>query len=191
MDTAVGPYTITDLLRMRQETKERLEMIGGEVFVVPTSSVLHQGVLIRFIHALFVRVDLAGAGNILCAPIDVRLSDVDVVQPDLVVVLANGDATLAREAIVGPPALVVEIVSPTSRVQDLHLKRRYYAEAGIPEYWIVDLGPRSVLVLSDPAGGSYRTETTFAEGGTLRSAIIREFAVPVADLFPPTTEGEA
>jgi Uma2 family endonuclease len=189
MVATLEPYTVADLRRLREETKDRLEMIEGEVFVVPKSSVLHQGASVRLTHALFVQVELAGTGRVLCGPIDVKLSDVDVVQPDLVVILPNGGARLAPEAIVGLPALLVELVSPTSRVQDRQVKRRIYAMAAVPEYWLVDLASRIVAVLTDPVEGDYRTEVTVGEGDTLRSATIPGVEIAVADLFPPSFKG--
>jgi hypothetical protein len=81
------PYTVADLRRLREETKDRLEMIEGEVFRRTEIQRSAPGASVRLTHALFVQVELAGTGRVLCGPIDVKLSDVDVVQPDLVVIL--------------------------------------------------------------------------------------------------------
>ena len=57
--------------------------------------------------------------------------------PDLVVVLSGNEAVTGERMIEGAPDIVVEVLS-SDRNRDLVRKRQAYAEAGIPEYWIVD-----------------------------------------------------
>ena len=79
----------------------------------------------------------------------------------------------------------MEIVSPDDPNRDLVEKRREYAAAGIPEYWIVDPRPGhrciAVLTLED---GEYRGEFV-GEGGTVESRLLPGFAVAVADCLDP------
>ena len=75
-----------------------------------------------------------------------QLSDVDVVVPDLVVVLSENDI-ITDTRIVGAPDLIVEILSPSTRTNDENLKRRLYEQAGVPNYWIVDPDANSVTAL--------------------------------------------
>ena len=187
MVTTLGPYTVVDLERMREESKDRLELIDGEVFVVPAPNIGHQDVQANLVFEFVGQIARRGRGRVFPAPTDLRFSDVRDVQPDLIVVLPGDGATINPERIEGVPSLVVEIVSPSSRVQDRRVKRALYADAGVPEYWIVDHAARSVVVLSDPANGDYRTETTYGDGDTVRSATILDITVPVADIFPPIT----
>ena len=70
------------------------------------------------------------------APIDLILTEQDVFVPDLVVVCDPGH--ISKRGIEAPPALVVEILSPSTRAQDRGLKARRYAELGVEHYWIVD-----------------------------------------------------
>ncbi|MCA9011853.1 MAG: Uma2 family endonuclease, partial [Planctomycetaceae bacterium] len=79
-------------------------------------------------------------------------SDNDVVQPDLVVVLAE-NRIITQTRIRGVPDLVIEILSPSNRKYDTELKKQLYEQFGVPEYWIVD--PDECLVsryLLDAAG---------------------------------------
>ena len=78
--------------------------------------------------------------------------------------------------------LVLEVVSEDNPQRDYAIKRRDYAEAGIPEYWIVDGQQQtvSVLPLQD---GAYVEHGVFGVGAAVASALLPGFAVDVADLF--------
>ncbi|MBI3463073.1 MAG: Uma2 family endonuclease, partial [Planctomycetes bacterium] len=80
--------------------------------------------------------------------------------------------------------LVMEVVSEgaESRKRDLETKRREYAAAGIPEYWIVDPEEQKVTVLTLD-GGTYRVHGEFRPGETATSVLLRGFAVAVRDVF--------
>jgi len=78
--------------------------------------------------------------------------------------------------------LVMEIVSPTDRQRDLVTKRREYALAGIPEYWIVDGEQQSIIVLT-LAGESYQVHGTFGPGQQAGSVLLPGFVVDVAEVF--------
>jgi Uma2 family endonuclease len=77
-----------------------------------------------------------GLGEVFNAPIDVILTPQDVVQPDLVVV--TDAAQVSQRGIEGPPALVVEVLSPTTGDRDRTVKARRYAALGVRHYWLVD-----------------------------------------------------
>jgi Uma2 family endonuclease len=64
-------------------------------------------------------------------------------RPDLMIVPAEGPADIA----VDPPLLIVEILSPSNRLDDLIIKRSKYADGRLPWYWIVDLDEASLTVL--------------------------------------------
>jgi Uma2 family endonuclease len=185
MVTTLGPYTAADLLRMREETDERLELIDGEVFVVPSPNEGHQTSSSILVHAFVGQITLKGLGRVYHAPFDVLISDDRVVQPDLLVVLNEDRAAVGPDGVVGRPSLVVEIVSPTNRMHDLRRKRALYADAGIPEFWLVDPALRSVVVLTEPSAGDYRTERVYTERAVVRSVTIPVVEIAVTDLFPP------
>lgn len=73
-------------------------------------------------------------------------------QPDVVVV-ADDEASQPR--LTRPPLLVVEVISPSSRSLDLGAKRLAYAQAGVPQYWVVDPEPPIELVVLEPQGPTY------------------------------------
>lgn len=116
----------------------RHEIIGGNHYVNPAPSTYHQTVSRRIQFQLYSKIELTKKGVVYYAPVDVQLGDHDIVQPDLVVVLADRQRIITPTKIKGVPDMVVEILSPTSMENDCTLKRGVYEKAGIPEYWIVD-----------------------------------------------------
>lgn len=115
---------------------ERWEIIGGVAFdMSPAPSTQHQSVAGR----IFSRLERQLSGK-LCipfiAPTDVRLSDSDVVQPDILVVCDQ--AKIQPSHIEGAPDLAVEVLSPSTSLKDLREKKRLYQQAGVREYLVVD-----------------------------------------------------
>jgi Uma2 family endonuclease len=85
-------------------------------------------------------------------------------------------------------ALIVE-VAESSFFYDTTTKAGLYAEKGIPEYWVLDLENRRLLVFRDPApipagGASYRTQKVFGPADSVSPLAAPSASVAVADLLP-------
>ena len=160
------PLTVADLEPFPDDG-HRNELLDGTLIVSPAPSLQHQRVHSRFMYAL------TGACpeelEVFSAPTDVALGDDTCMQPDLLVVRTG----LTGARITEPPVLVVEILSPSSRLIDLNLKRARYERAGVPSYWVIDPdGPSLVAwelrddsyveVASTSAGESWSAERPFA-----------------------------
>ena len=83
---------------------------------------------------------------------------------------------------------MTEVVSPDDPARDLVVKRADYAEAGIPEYWIVDPRNKTVTVLA-LAGNDYVEHGAFTPGDTATSPLLPGFAVDVTALFAAPRPG--
>ncbi|MFN7813048.1 MAG: Uma2 family endonuclease [Planctomycetia bacterium] len=116
----------------------RHEIIDGDHYMTPAPSTAHQTVSKRLQHQLYTQIELAGLGLVFNAPVDVQLTDHDIVQPDLVVVLAARTRMITPTKINGVPDLIVEILSPSTAANDTSLKKQLYARTGVGEYWIAD-----------------------------------------------------
>jgi Uma2 family endonuclease len=116
----------------------RHELVAGEHVVNPAPSTYHQTISRRIHFQLYTQIELQGRGEVFYAPTDLELSPHDIVQPDLLIVLAPSRSTITETRIIGPPQLIVEILSPSSSDLDRHAKKDLYQRAGVPEYWIVD-----------------------------------------------------
>lgn len=126
------PLTRADLEAMPDDG-HRFELIDGVLLVSPSPRPVHQRVVARLVVAL--TAVCPPELEVLPAPVDVVLADDTVFIPDVVV----GERTaFTRQALVGPPVLAVEVLSPRTRLVDLELKRAKLQEAGCPHYWLVD-----------------------------------------------------
>jgi Uma2 family endonuclease len=159
---------------------KRWEIIGGQAFdMTPVPLVRHQHIAGH----LFSRLAAALVGKPcqpFISPVDVKLSEVDVVQPDLVVV-CNLDQ-VKRTHIEGPPTIAVEILSPSSVGHDHVRKFQLYARSGVCEYWIVTPYPPlvEVYVLD---GDHFRLAAGYEQHDLLRSPTVPDLAVVLSDVF--------
>jgi Uma2 family endonuclease len=119
---------------------KRYELLEGDVHGTPAPSPLHQWVSKRLQRQLEAYFETRGLGRVYNAPIDVILTSHDAVQPDLVVVT---DLTqVSARGVEGPPALLVEVLSPATSVYDRTTRSRRYAALGVPHLWLLEPRPR-------------------------------------------------
>lgn len=131
------PLTADDLDALPDDG-HRYEIVDGTLIVSPGPELRHQVVQARLLATLISSCpdDLI----VFATPTDLLLADDTVVQPDVLVVRR---ADVRGRRLTATPALVVEILSPSTRLIDLNLKRARYERAGVPAYWAVDPdGPR-------------------------------------------------
>jgi Uma2 family endonuclease len=76
--------------------------------------------------------------------------------------------------------LAVEVADTTARY-DATLKRDMYARAGVPEYWVLDIGARRLIVHRHPAGGTFGEIDTLPEGAAVFAGGVQ---IPVSELLP-------
>jgi Uma2 family endonuclease len=164
----------------------RHEIIDGVHYVTPSPNLSHQELVLRLALALGHRLeDRPDRGRLFVAPLDVVCSFHDVVEPDLVFVAPDQLDILTDQNIQGAPALVIEILSPSTRRRDQGVKRRLYDRSGVREYWLVDSATASVTILRRHPDGSFRTlaQLTASERDTLRTPLLPGWSLALARLF--------
>lgn len=137
MTTATGlpqgrPLTAADLETMPDDG-HRYELIDGALIVTPSPAVPHQ----RVVGNLYVLLRAACTEEleVMLAPLDITVSEITVLQPDLLVAPRT---TLAGRKMVGLPVLAVEVLSPSTLLIDLNLKHAAFQRAEVGSYWVVD-----------------------------------------------------
>jgi Uma2 family endonuclease len=159
---------------------ERWELVDGQAFAMtPSPGFRHQHVCGAIYAEL--RAFLKGKPcQALVSPLDVKLSERDVVQPDVLVVCDLGK--IRETHIEGAPDLVVEILSPSSTSHDRARKLALYARYGVREYWIVTPYPHLVEVLV-LRGAGYRVHRVFTRSDTLTSPTLRGLRLDLTEVF--------
>lgn len=179
--TLPNPFTYDDYIALPDDGK-RYEIIEGEVSMTPAPSPRHQEVQIRISSALFFHVDKHSLGRVFSSPIDLVLSMVDVVQPDLLFVARDREHIIAKKNIVGIPNLIVEILSPSSTTRDQKEKLSLYQRYGLPEYGIVDPDSQAVDVFVSAANRLEKVET-LKTGEQLHSRQIPGLILELGEIF--------
>ena len=164
------------------ESMLHIEYIDGEIVMAPAATVPHQRVVRKLFFALQKFVEEGGLGEIFLSPLDVVLPSGDVVQPDLFYLTAEEAERVAEaKRVHGAPPFLVEILSPGSIRHDKVTKRNLYEQNGVREYWIVDVGKKSIaqLVLRK----KHYVLTELGVVGTIRSSALAGFESNVGELL--------
>jgi Uma2 family endonuclease len=147
--------TLEELDRLPDDFN-RYELLAGELFVTPAPRTRHQIIVTRLTDAMSPYVRRKKLGLVLAAPVDVTLEQEGRVQPDVLFITRERLDIVTKEGVLGPPDLVVEILSESSSSADRKDKRDLYKRSGVKEYWIVDPEQDSMLLYrwsegADPA----------------------------------------
>jgi len=158
------------------------ELSDGKVEVLEMPTPEHQRIVRRLAGQFEAWLSEHQAGEVLFAPVPVRLWSGKFREPDIVVYLTAHLDRIA-ESFAGPPDLVVEVLSPSTREADLTAKFREYAQASVREYWIVDPEVRGIQVHT-LREGRYVPVGHFGAGQTAPSLVLPGFEAAVEEILP-------
>lgn len=134
-------YTVADY----SQWEGRWELWNGVAVAMSPSPVgAHAKLVARFVTALSTAIDASACAATVLVEIDWIVSDDTVVRPDVTIVCGSEPAGHVKTA----PALVVEVLSESTRERDLVFKRALYEEQGVPWYFIVDPEEKTLRVLA-------------------------------------------
>ena len=175
---AQGQWSKGDYFNLSAETNRLIEFSDGHIKVLPMPTVSHQRIVAFLYRTLWAFTSIRGLGTVLFAALPMRLREDKYCEPDILFMLtANSDRI--HEQFWQGADLVMEVVSEDRR-HDMEVKRVEYAEAGIPEYWIVDPRESKILVLV-LEGDTYVVHGEFTTEQIATSRLLPGFAVNVAD----------
>ena len=175
-----GCWGAEDYLWLTDHTRRLVELTDGYLEILPMPSRGHQRILAYLYTAFQTHLRSIG-GEALFAPLRLRVADSKFREPDLLLVRDSHDARSGDRFWTGAD-LVVEVVSPDNPERDFLQKREDYAEAGIPEYWIVDARSESITVLH-LQGTAYVEHGLFHRQECATSKILDAFGVDVEQVF--------
>jgi len=182
---AQGTWSEEEYLTLTQGSNHLVEFSHGnlEFLAMPTRT--HQKIVFFLSQMLYAFLSTRGLGTVLFAPLRVRLWAGKFREPDLVVMLAE-HRDREHEAFFDGADLVIEVVSDDDPARDLVTKRREYAQAGIPEYWIVEPQTEMMIVLCLDQG-QYVEYGRFGRGAIATSALFGELEIDITHMFDQAT----
>jgi Uma2 family endonuclease len=172
--------TYEDLLALPDAGSTRYELLDGELLVTPAPTIRHQRAVGRIYAALLAYTSTYG-GEALVGPVDVYFADVTVFEPDVVALRHDSLDRIEAKRLVGPPDVVVEVSSPSTRRTDLVRKRRVYEREGVPEFWFVDLDADQVHVYRLGPDGVYGSPSVALPDGEVTSHVLDGFVIAAED----------
>ena len=174
--------TFDEFVELPEELHKGAELFDGMVHVsspVPK----HQDAAFNVAAALqrWCRAE-PGRGKMIIEYL-VRINVRSGYKPDVAWYSADRIPDRDAPAALAPPSIVVEVLSPSTRSDDLMRKPGGYASVGVEEMWSVDVDNLSVMLLRRPVGAGYAEVNDVPADGAMTSPLLPGFSLAVADVF--------
>lgn len=177
------PDRVQNELVREDQPWPRYELIDGELLVShweEESDVsasprrVHQRAVRELMWLLHPYVERFALGEVLMAPLDVRLTPDSLVQPDLLVAPPGADGRPESNEPVTALLIAAEVLSPSTAGNDRLKKRAFFAKQGVPEYWVVDTATELIEVSrpTDPRVELYARELHWLPTGASEPLVI-------------------
>jgi Uma2 family endonuclease len=173
--------TYDDYARLTPTDSGNYELHNGKIIFMPSPLSPHQNI------SMNLSVEMGGfirqnkLGKLLAAPMDVRFTPNDVVQPDLLFI-SNEKLDRIKRIVEGAPDLVVEIKSDGNTATDMSYKKYLYETSGVLEYWIIYPNKKTISVYT-LMEDELRFQKTLTLADTLKSMVLTNFEMSVAAIF--------
>jgi len=181
------PISLEEYERMVEagvfKEEARLELIRGEIVVMAAIGLPHEVCVARLTTLL--ATNTVGRAIVWPQNNSIRIPNHSRPQPDVTLLRWRDDYYAAKSPTPEDVLLVVE-VADRSLASDRTVKGPLYAEAGIPEYWIVNLRDEVVEIYSNPVGGKYKSVKRAKPGETLPLPGGLEGAIAVGEIMGGT-----
>ncbi len=175
-------YTWDDFIALDDD--DRRELIDGELVEIEVPTFTHEEIVAGFAYFLRAWAEAGHGGRVLASGYKIRISDRRGLMPDVQFYRRENTSPAGQEQglVRGRADLVVEIISPSSRRYDRVKKLHWYAQVGVPEYWIVDPYARTFerLVLR---GETYAIAASLEDGETFRPESFDGLEIPLVKIW--------
>jgi Uma2 family endonuclease len=173
--------TYEDLLDTPDDGK-RYEILEGDLYVTAAPNLAHQHCVGMLLQIIGPHVRERGLGRIYVAPADVLLSNISVVEPDLVFISRQRLDLLTPANVRGTPDLAIEVLSPSTERTDRGRKMQIYGQYGLEHYWLVDPAARFVEAYR-LVEGRYELAARARDDEPLCAPPFPELTIPLAELW--------
>ena len=174
-----------EFLELTKDTEERYEYIDGEIYLLTSPKTRHQTALAE-VFVVFYNWFQGKKCRPFVAPYDITLKrnkeNINIVQPDIMVICDLEEKLNDNDYYMGVPALVVEILSESTRRKDLIKKLDLYMSCDVREYWVVNPMSREVTVYHFE-DKDFSNNITFRKSETVESYIFAGLSVKLDRIF--------
>ncbi len=177
-------WTYSDLEKyFPQDLSIKVEIIDNQIFIMPTPNFYHQKISMKLSREMSFFAEKYELGEVLTAPMDTKLDEDNVVQPDILFIAVSRYAVIEKNYINGAPDMVVEIWSPGNTQKERERKHSLYEGKAITEYWQIEPSKKSVLVETLGEAGQYEIFSQADTTGSVRSKVLEGFEIDLTLLF--------
>ena len=177
------PFTVDEYHRMADAgifgPEERVELIDGEIIQMSPIGPGHAGCVINLNRLLITRL---GDRAVVSPQNPVVIRPRSEPQPDMLVLRPRDISYSRAHPTPEDVLLAIEVADTTARF-DRIVKARLYARSRIAEYWLIDVGGRSVEVFRSPAGDAYTDVKDLGAGSCVAPLAFPDIELAVDDLF--------
>jgi Uma2 family endonuclease len=174
-------YTYQDYSELTDD-ENRYEIIEGELIMSPAPYTIHQKVSRKIVYELMRFVEKVKIGELYYAPIDVLLSNINIVQPDILFISKENLQIVTEKNIKGVPDLIIEIISPSTGYYDLSSKKDIYEKFGVREYWIVDPLKQRVDIYNN-VRNKFESHQRLEKTGIVKSNVVEGLQIKLETIF--------
>lgn len=160
---------------------ERVELLEGEIYCMAAMGARHMACVTWLDHVFTLR---HGGTALVRSQGPLRLPNDDEPEPDIVIVPFRSDFYRSRHPGPGDALLLIEVADSSVAIDRLR-KIPLYADAGIPDSWLVDLPGERILVHREPKDGVYTSIATLRRGDTLSPLAFPDLTLTVDDVLGP------
>lgn len=176
-------FTVDEFLQMCEQgiidEDERLELLDGEIIEMAALGIRHEWCVDRLTRLLISQIGTTAHIRIQGS---LRLTRGSLPQPDLLILKWRTDEYAEHRPTAADVLLLIE-VSDSTLANDRRVKGPRYAQAGIPEYWIVNLVDNQVEVYTTPKGNTYTAPRIARSGDSLTPTTLPTLTLAVDDIL--------
>jgi Uma2 family endonuclease len=181
----VKRLTVQDYHRMSEmgilASDERTELLNGQIAVMASKGTPH----VTSLHLLANELrDQLGNTALVRTQDPIQLDDWSEPEPDLAIVRGTVLDYAERHPCPSDVELVVEVADSTLK-QDCEIKDKLYAQAGIAEYWVLDLKNRQLHVFRNPTPTGYTSHLILTEPNKITPLFFPSLTLSLAAILPP------
>ncbi|HEY9620777.1 MAG TPA: Uma2 family endonuclease [Crinalium sp.] len=184
--TLLKRWTVEDYHRMSElgilDADERTELIAGQIILMAAKGTPHVTALQLLANALR---DRLGNAAVIRTQDPIQLDDFSEPEPDLVIAQGTVLDYAAHHPRPDQIYLVVEVADSTLK-QDCEIKDKLYAQAGITDYWVLDLKNRQLHIFRNPTPIGYTSHLILTEPNQVSPLAFPELSLSLNDILPPS-----